>query len=59
MSRVLARLQIVVIAFAVVLGAGATGAQAQGLVTMQKLSASLRMSLWVQRSQAARGRVIW
>jgi uncharacterized protein GlcG (DUF336 family) len=45
MSRVLARLQIVVIAFAVVLGAGATGAQAQGLVTMQKLSASLANEL--------------
>ncbi len=41
MSRVPAGLQAVVLAFVVVVAAAATGAQAQGLVTMQKLSAPL------------------
>jgi uncharacterized protein GlcG (DUF336 family) len=45
MSRVSARLQTVVLAFVVVVGAGAAGAQAQGLVTMQKLSAPLANEL--------------
>ena len=45
MSRITARLQTVVLAFVVVVGAGATGAQAQGLVTMQKLSAPLANEL--------------
>jgi uncharacterized protein GlcG (DUF336 family) len=45
MSPVSSRLQTVVLAFVVVVGAGATGAQAQGLVTMQKLSATLANEL--------------
>jgi hypothetical protein len=45
MLRISARLQTVVLAFVVVLGAGATGAQAQGLVSMQKLSAPLANEL--------------
>ena len=45
MSRVAPSLQTVVVAFLVVVGAGVTGAQAQGLVTMQKLSAPLANEL--------------
>jgi uncharacterized protein GlcG (DUF336 family) len=45
MSRVLAGLQAVVLAVVVVVAAAATGAQAQGLVTMQKLSAPLANEL--------------
>jgi uncharacterized protein GlcG (DUF336 family) len=45
MSPVSSRLQTVVLAFVVLVGAGATGAQAQGLVTMQKLSATLANEL--------------
>jgi uncharacterized protein GlcG (DUF336 family) len=45
MSRVSAGLQAVVFAFVVVLGAAATGAQAQGLITTQKLSAALANEL--------------
>jgi hypothetical protein len=45
MSPVSSRLQTVVLAFVVLMGAGATGAQAQGLVTMQKLSATLANEL--------------
>src|SRR5262245_7006315 len=45
MLRVSTRLQTVVLAFVVVVGAGATGVQAQGLVTMQKLSAPLANEL--------------
>lgn len=45
MSRVSVRLQTLVLAFVVVVGAGATGARAQGLVTMQKLSAPLANEL--------------
>ena len=45
MSRVSAGLQAVVLAVAVVSGAAATAAQAQGLVTMQKLSAPLANEL--------------
>jgi hypothetical protein len=41
MSRALAGLQAAVLAFVVVVGAGATGAQAQGLVNTQKLAAPL------------------
>ncbi|HYY24336.1 MAG TPA: hypothetical protein VE689_02515, partial [Candidatus Udaeobacter sp.] len=45
MSRVSARMQTVVLAFVAVVGVGATGAQAQGLVTIQKLSAPLANEL--------------
>ena len=45
MSRVSVRLQAVVLAVGVVVAAVATGAQAQGLVTMQKLSAPLANEL--------------
>ena len=45
MSRVSAGLQAVVLAVLVVVAIAATGAQAQGLVTMQKLSAPLANEL--------------
>src|SRR5262245_44640508 len=45
MSRVSAGLQAVVLTFLVVASAAATGAQAQGLVKTQKLSASLANEL--------------
>ena len=45
MSRVSVGLQAVVLAVVVVVAAAATGAQAQGLVTMQKLSAALANEL--------------
>jgi len=45
MSRALAGLQAAVLAFVVVVGAGATGAQAQGLVNTQKLAAPLANEL--------------
>jgi uncharacterized protein GlcG (DUF336 family) len=45
MSRIPSRLQTVVLAFAITVGAGVTGAYAQGLVTVQKLSAPLANEL--------------
>jgi uncharacterized protein GlcG (DUF336 family) len=45
MSRVSARLHAVVLAVVVVVAAAATGAQAQGLVNLQKLSAPLANEL--------------
>jgi hypothetical protein len=45
MAHISAGLKAAVLSFAVVLGAGATAAQAQGLVTTQKLSASLANEL--------------
>ena len=45
MSRISAGLQVVVLALVCVVGAASTGAQAQGLVTMQKLSAPLANEL--------------
>jgi uncharacterized protein GlcG (DUF336 family) len=45
MSQVSARLQTFVLAFVVVVGAGATEARAQGLVNAQKLSAPLANEL--------------
>ena len=45
MSRVSAGLQAVVLALMLVVGAALTGAQAQGIVTMQKLSAPLANEL--------------
>ena len=45
MSRGSPSLQTVVLAFLVVVGAGVTGAQAQGLITAQKLSAPLANEL--------------
>src|SRR5437870_1989132 len=45
MSRLSAGLQAVVLAIVVVIGAAATDARAQGIVTMQKLSASLANEL--------------
>jgi hypothetical protein len=45
MSRVSPGLQAVVLALMLVVGAALTGAQAQGIVTMQKLSAPLANEL--------------
>jgi len=45
MSRVSKGLPAVVLGFAIAVGALATGAQAQGLVTIQKLSAPLANEL--------------
>lgn len=45
MSQVSARVQAIMVVLIIVVGAGATGAQAQGLIVIQKLSAPLANEL--------------